>query len=268
MLPGARRRALLEFLSQVGNASIADLSRKYHVSSMTIRRDLKLLQQRGLISLTHGGAIFDIDPFHQNESHRQQRETWRADEKRAIGRYVAAHFVASDDILILDSGTTVRSMVPFLKGRTNLTITSNSLRTLEAIHRHVPDCTVLGTGGMMRTDSLNFVGPVAERYFDDFFANKVFVSGSGFSLQAGLADTHMLDTAVKKAMMRSAESHIVVIDSSKIGTMAMVQVLATNEIRTLVTDTGIKDHFRQELLDAGVDVHVAPMQSCSSVAAD
>ena len=268
MLPGARRQALLEFLSQVGNASIADLSRKFHVSTMTIRRDLKLLQQRGLISLTHGGAIFDTDPFHQYETHRQQRATLRAEEKRAIGRYVATHFVASDDVLILDSGTTVRAMIPFLKGRTNLTVTSNSLRTLEAIHRHVPDCTILGTGGMMRTDSLNFIGPVAERYFDDFFANKVFVSGSGFSVQAGLADTHMLDTAVKKAMIRSAEAHIVLIDSSKIGTMAMVQVLATNEIRTLVTDAGISHRVRQELLDAGVDLHVAPMLSGSSGAAD
>lgn len=64
MLPGARRRALLDYLSQVGSASIADLSKRFHVSNMTIRRDLKLLQQRGTVSLTHGGAVFDVDPFY------------------------------------------------------------------------------------------------------------------------------------------------------------------------------------------------------------
>ena len=78
----------------------------------------------------------------------------------------------------------------------------------------------------------------------------------------------MLDTALKKAMIHAAETNIVVVDSSKIGTMAMVQVLATDEIRTLVTDSGISDHLRQELLDAGIDVHVAPMPSSSAVAAD
>ena len=268
MLPGARRRALLDYLSQVGSASITDLSKKYHVSSMTIRRDLKLLQQRGLVSLTHGGAIYDVAPFYQIETHRQQRESDRVDEKRAIGRYVATNFVSSDDVLILDSGTTIRAMVPFLEGKTNLTVTTNSLRTLEAICRHLPDCTAFGTGGMLRPESFNFVGPAAERYFENFFVNKAIISGSGFTVQAGLSDTHMLDTALKKAMIHAAETNIVVVDSSKIGTMAMVQVLATDEIRTLVTDSGISDHLRQELLDAGIDVHVAPMPSSSAVAAD
>ena len=268
MLPGARRRALLDYLSQVGSASIADLSKRFHVSSMTIRRDLKLLQQRGMVSLTHGGAVFDVDPFYLYEEHRQQRENDRADEKRAIGRYVATHFISSDDVLILDSGTTVRAMAPFLKGKTNLTVTTNSLRTLEAMRRHLPDCTVFGTGGMLRPESLNFVGPAAERYFENFFVNKAIISGSGFTAQAGLSDTHMLDTALKKAMIRSAETIIVVVDSSKIGAMAMVQVLATKEVRTLVTDSGISDQLRQELLEAGIDVRVAPMLPGSSAAAD
>ena len=256
MLPETRRRALLGYLSQVGSATIAELSKKFHVSGMTIRRDLKMLRRQGFVTLTHGGAIFDNDPFHQHESHRLERETIRAAEKRAIGRYVATHFVADNDVLLLDSGTTVRAMVPYLKEKRNLTVTSNSLRTIDALHRHLPDCTILGTGGLLRTDSLTFFGPVAERFFEDFFARKAFISGTGFSTHAGLADSQMLDTAVKKAMIRSAEAHIVIIDSSKIGTMAMVQVLATNETRTLVTDAGIPNEIHQELVAAGVDVHV------------
>ena len=199
-----------------------------------------------------------LTPFIYNEEHRQQRENDRADEKRAIGRYVATHFISSDDVLILDSGTTVRAIVPFLNGKTNLTVTTSSLRTLEAMRRHLPDCTAFGTGGMLRPESFNFVGPAAERYFENFFVSKAIICGSGFTVQAGLSDTHMLDTALKKAMIRSAKSNIVVIDSSKIGTAAMVQVMATNEIRTLVTDSGISDQLRQELLDAGIDVRVAP----------
>lgn len=259
MLPGARRRALLEHLSEVGTASIVELSKRFHVSSMTIRRDLKTLQQQGMVSLTHGGAIFELDPFHQRETHRRERETLQAEEKSAIGRYVAAHFVEPNDVIILDSGTTVRAIVPFLKASANLTVTTTNLRTIEALHRHVPDCSIFCTGGILRSDSLTFIGPVAERYFDDFFARKAFISGTGYTVQAGLADSAMLDTAVKKAMIRSAERCIVVIDSSKIGTQAMAQVLATPELETLVTDPGIPDCIHQEMLDAGVDVHIAPM---------
>ena len=175
MLPGARRRALLEYLSEAGTASIVELSTRFHVSSMTIRRDLKTLQQQGMVSLTHGGAIFELDPFHQRETHRRERETLQAAEKYAIGRY-AAKFVEPNDVLILDSGTTVRAIVPFLKSSANLTVTTTNLRTIEALHRHVPDCSILCTGGILRSDSLTFIGPVAERYFDDFFARKAFIS--------------------------------------------------------------------------------------------
>ena len=224
---------------------------------MTIRRDLKSLQQDEYITMTHGGAIYDGDTFQQYETHHIERATIRAAEKRAIGRYLATHFVDDEDVLFLDSGTTVRAMIPFLKDKPNLTTASNSTRTIEALFRHLPDSTILGTGGELSSVAQSFVGPVAERFFQDFFARKAFISGVGFSIQAGLADSQLLDTAVKKAMIRSAESSIVVIDSSKIGYTAMVQVLATPEIHTLVTDEGISDSLRQDIENAGIDLHIA-----------
>ena len=257
MLPEARRRSILSHLAQVGSETIIDLSKRYHVSTMTIRRDLKSLQQDGYITMTHGGAIYDGDTFQQYETHHIERATIRAAEKRAIGRYLATHFVDDEDVLFLDSGTTVRAMIPFLKDKPNLTTASNSTRTIEALFRHLPDSTILGTGGELSCVAQSFVGPVAERFFQDFFARKAFISGVGFSIQAGLADSQLLDTAVKKAMIRSAESSIVVIDSSKIGYTAMVQVLATPEIHTLVTDEGISDSLRQDIENAGIDLHIA-----------
>lgn len=259
MLPEARRRAILSHLSQVGSDTIVDMGKRYHVSTMTIRRDLKILQEAGFITMSHGGAIYDGDSFQQNETHHIERATIRAAEKRAIGRYAAARFVDDDDVLFLDSGTTVRAIIPYLQERRNLTIASNSIRTIDALNRHLPDSTILCTGGMLSSTAQTFVGPVAERFFEDFFARKAFVSGVGFTFQAGLADSQMLDTAVKKAMTRSAEATIVVIDSSKIGYTAMVQVLQSLQIRTLVTDDGIAESHRQDILDSGIDLHIAPV---------
>ncbi len=257
MLPEARRRSILSHLAQVGSDTIIDLSKRYHRSTMTIRRDLKTLEQDGYITMTHGGAIYDGDTFQQNETHHIERATIRAAEKRAIGRYLATHFVDDEDVLFLDSGTTVRAMIPFLKDKPNLTAASNSTRTIEALYRHLPASTILGTGGELSSVAQSFVGPVAERFFQDFFARKAFISGVGFSIQAGLADSQLLDTAVKKAMIRSAETSIVVIDSSKIDYTAMVQVLATPEIHTLVTDGGISNSLRQDIRNAGIDLHIA-----------
>ncbi|MDE2855459.1 MAG: DeoR/GlpR family DNA-binding transcription regulator [Chloroflexota bacterium] len=260
MLPEARRRAILRHLAQVGSDTIIDLGKRFHKSTMTIRRDLKTLQEAGFVTMSHGGAIYNGDSFQQHETHQIERATIRAAEKRAIGQYAAEKFVDAGDVLFLDSGTTVRAMVPCLKGKANLSIASNSIRTIDALHRHLPDSTILSTGGLLSATAQTFVGPVAERFFEDFFARKAFISGVGFTIAAGLADSQMLDTAVKKSMTRSAETTIVVIDSSKIGHTAMVQVMQTREIQALVTDEGIADADRQAILDCGIDLHIAPVK--------
>lgn len=258
MLPEARRRAILSHLAQVGSDTIIDLGQRYHVSTMTIRRDLKILQTGGYVTMSHGGAIYNGDSFQQNETHHIERATIRAAEKRAIGHYIAENFVDDNDVLFLDSGTTVRAIIPFLVDKRNLTIASNSTRTIDALYRHLPECTIFSTGGLLSSTAQTFVGPVAERFFEDFFARKAFISGVGFSIQAGLADSQMLDTAVKKCMARSAEATVVVIDSSKIGYTAMVQVLQSQDIQTLVTDDDIADAMKQALINSGINLHIAP----------
>ncbi len=261
MLPEARRRAILSDLAQVGSETIINFSKRYHVSTMTIRRDLKSLHEAGYVTLTHGGAIYDGEPFQQNEVHHIERAATSAVEKRSIGRYIAAHFITDNDVIFLDSGTTVMAMIPFLKNKSNLTIVSNSAKTVDALYRNLMDGIILSTGGLLSPTAQTFVGPVAERFFKDFFARKAIISGTGFTTQGGLADAQMLDTAVKKAMIRSAEATIVAIDSSKIGRRAMMQVLDTLEIGTLVTDAGISDAQRDDILDCGIDLHIAPITS-------
>ncbi len=262
MLPEARRRAILSRLAQVGSDTIIDLSKRFHKSTMTIRRDLKILQEAGYVTISHGGAIYNGDSFQMSETHHIERAMIRAAEKRAIARYVAANFVDDDDVLFLDSGTTVRAIIPFLQSKQNLTIASNSIRTLDALARHLSGSAIYCTGGLLSSTAQTLVGPVTERFFEDFFARKAIVSGLGFTVQAGLADSQMLDTAVKKSMAASAESTIVVIDSSKIGYTAMAQVMQTQAIKQMVTDDGIADSLRQAILDSGIDLHVAPAYPC------
>ena len=208
--------------------------------------------------MSHGGAVYNGDSFQQYDSHHIERATIRAAEKRAIGQYVAANFVDEGDVLFLDSGTTVRAIIPYLKDKANLTIASNSIRTIEALYRNLPECAIFSTGGLLSSTAQTFVGPVAERFFEDFFARKAFLSGVGFTIQAGLADSQMLDTAVKKSMTRSADATIVVIDSSKIGFSAMAQVMGTADVQTLVTDDGLAEPLRSAIRESGINLHIAP----------
>ena len=263
MLPEARRRHLLSYLAQVGSAAILDLSARYHVSSMTIRRDLKQLQNEGLVTLTHGGAVFDGDSSEQRDLRRLTRDRDRVAEKRAIGRHAATHFVNDNDVLLLGAGSTVRAIVPFLKHKRNLLVVSNSLPTIELLRKTLPSATVIGTGGVLQADSLSFVGPVTERFFDEFFARVAFISGAGLSVRAGLTDAQLLEASVKQALARSAEKTVVLLDSSKLETTAAAQILATDEIETLVTDAGISPDAHSQLVDIDIDVQVVPLPSVS-----
>ena len=259
MLPEARRRHLLSYLAQVGSATILDLSARYHVSSMTIRRDLKTMQIEGLVTLTHGGVVFDGDAPERREIQRLTRDHYRAEEKREIGRHAALRFVADNDVLLLGAGSTVRAILPFLKRKRDLQVLSNSLRTIELLRKTLPSATVMGTGGILSADTLSFVGPVPERFFEDFFARVAFISGAGLSLRTGLTDSQLLEASVKRAMIRSAEKTVILLDSSKFETTAAAQVLAIDEIGTLVTDAGIAPDAQRQLLDMGIDVQVAPL---------
>ncbi len=258
MLPEVRRRAILSHLAQVDADTIIDLGKRFHKSTMTIRRDLKLLQEAGHVTMSHGGAVYNGDVLQERDSHHLERATARAQEKRAIGQYVAVNFVDDDDVLFLDSGTTVRAVIPFLTEKRNLKIVSNSVRTIDALNRYLPECEILCTGGLLSATAESFIGPVAERFFEGFFARKAIISGVGFTIQAGLGDSHVLDTAVKQSMTRSAEATVVVLDSSKIGYMAMAQVLATPDIRTLVTDDGIAEAESRAIRESGIDLRIAP----------
>ena len=232
---------------------------------MTIRRDLKQLQNEGLVTLTHGGAVFDGDSSEQRDVRRLTRDRNRVAEKQAICRHAAMHFSLDDnDVLLLGAGSTVRAIVPFLKHKRNLLVVSNSLPTIELLHKTLPSATVIGTGGVLQADCLSFVGPVTERFFDEFFARVAFISGAGLSIRAGLTDAQISGGfGQTSAGTRSAGKTVVLLDSSKLETTAAAQILATDEIETLVTDAGISPDVRRQMEDMGIDLQVVPLPSFS-----
>jgi len=260
MIPAQRRRDILQVIGSQGSSSISDLSTRYGVSEMTIRRDLKTLEDEGHVKMTHGGAIYappagSITP--QAEPTYAAKKTAYTLQKERIAQYAAQHFVADNDIIALEAGTTVGAMVPFLVGKRNLTVVTNGLRTTNLLQAHLSDANIICTGGILRSLSSTFVGPTAEQFFHDNHIRKVFLSGIGFTLDAGLTDPQMIDTQVKKAMMVATEQIIVIIDSSKFGVKSFTQVIAAHAIPILVTDEQSPLSMLDELSEAGVKVHIA-----------
>jgi DeoR/GlpR family transcriptional regulator of sugar metabolism len=227
---------------------------------MTIRRDLKVLEDNGYVERTHGGAVRVWDArVRDHLVAREMRQQMATEQKAQIARYAARHFTADSETIILEGGTTTAAMVEHLKDRQDLTVVTNGLFVTNELQRLLsPSANIICAGGILRPGALTFVGPVTERFFREFHANKLFLSATGLTLQAGVTDPHMLETQVKKAMIASASQVILLMNSSKFGVKSLMTVMSLDEVGVLVTDEGCPPGMVGELRARGIDVQIAP----------
>jgi DeoR/GlpR family transcriptional regulator of sugar metabolism len=259
MLALHRRQLILADINHLGAVTISKLSTRFAVSEMTIRRDLKLLEDSGYIERTHGGAVRALDG--RVKSHlivREMRQQLATEQKARIARYAAQHFAADGETIILEGGTTVTAMVDYLKDKQDLTVVTNGLYITNELQRLLsPNANIICAGGILRPGSSTFVGPVVERFFREFHANKLFLSATGLTLEAGITDPHMLETQVKKAMIASASKVIMLLNSSKFGVRSLMTVMNLDEIDVLITDSDSPPEMVEEIRARGVDVRIA-----------
>lgn len=254
MLPAARLKAILADILAKGSGTIPELSEKYGVSEMTIRRDLKTLEEQGFIVRTHGGAVnagtSPIEPLHELKMEHY------GPQKEAIALYAVDHFIQESDIIILEGGTTIEAMLPHLTKFESLTIMTNSLFTLNGLKGNAGGHTIISSGGMLRNVSFTFVGPFAEKTFQEFNAKTVFLSATGWTRDVGFSDPGMLDTQVKKAMIRAAQQTVVLLDSSKFGVTSLTTFLSPFDADVLITDAGAPPESLHEISEQGTTVCV------------
>jgi DeoR family transcriptional regulator of aga operon len=175
--------------------------------------------------------------------------------KRSIGR-AAAGLVNAGDTIILDSGHTTAYLAHHLRGRHGITVITNSVPVLAELGGE-PGITVVATGGTLRPESMALSGPAAEASFRDLRADKVFVTGTGVSLDFGLSNTSIQEAAVKLMMLKAAREAILLADHTKLGVESLVKVVPLQAIHRLVTDGDVSPHVRLALTQRGIDVTIA-----------
>jgi DeoR/GlpR family transcriptional regulator of sugar metabolism len=254
MLLAQRRERILWEIQTQGTTAITALSQKYGVSEMTIRRDLRALAAAGHIERTQGGALPRSEPL--IEPRYAAKQELNGGRKAAIAQYAATTLVADGESVIMGGGTTVTYMARYLANKQDLTVITNGLYTMNELLRLMPRTTVICTGGRLRDTSFTFIGPPAEQFFGDIHANKLFLSATGLTLNAGCTDPSIIETQVKKAMIAAAGQVIVLLDSTKWGRTSLVTVLPIEQIDVLVTDDGAPEAAVQSVRERGVDVRV------------
>jgi DeoR/GlpR family transcriptional regulator of sugar metabolism len=258
--PEERRQRIVKDIDTLDVNIIPRLSQKYGVSEMTIRRDLKALEETGLIKRTYGGAVrWPLAAADPTLLAREKRQTLAATQKAQIARYAAENLVEHGDIIILEGGTTATAMAAHLVDKDDLTVVTNGITTAEELRRHLPlSATIIATGGILRPESSTCVGPVTERFFREFHANRLFLSATGLTLREGITDPKILEIQVKRAMIAAAHDVIMLMDSTKFGIRSLTKVIDFGEVRQLITDDGAPEAMLEELRAKGINVVTAP----------
>jgi DeoR/GlpR family transcriptional regulator of sugar metabolism len=256
LLKAERHRLILELLQQEGNLLVSGVCEAFGVSEMTVRRDLRELEQQGLLRRVHGGAIDDLGRSY--EPVFRLRETKNIQTKQRIGRH-AAQMIISGDSVAIDTGTTTLEIVRSLASVRNLTIVTSSLpiaTELAARCKLESDVRLILTGGIVRNSEHSMVGEIAQRTYGDLHVDKAFVGIGGIHLETGLTEYSLEEALVKRVLLESAQHRILVADGSKFNRVAFASVCSLSCIDTIVTDESASVEMIASLRRMGIEVVV------------
>jgi DeoR/GlpR family transcriptional regulator of sugar metabolism len=248
-----RRQVILQAVRSTGAVAVHELAAMVRTSEVTVRRDLRLLEEQGLLDRRHGGAVARGTLSHEPSYSEKARVA--AAEKAAIAE-LATTLVDEGDAIVIGGGTTTQAFARRLAGFSDLTVMTNSLLVAHALARS-PGVDVVMTGGSLRGSIFALVGTGAEGSLAGMRTRRAFLSGNGLSADRGLSTPNLLVAGVDRAMVATAEEVVVLADSTKIGIETMVRTVPADDIHHLVTDDFVPAEQLQQLRDRGVQVHVA-----------
>lgn len=245
-----RHKYILDTLHQAGYVSVAELSKELNVTMVTVRKDLKILEDKGHLFRTHGSAT-PAAPY-VNDRPVQEKKLVHVEQKISIAKK-AAGFLQDNDAIIIGSGTTVLAFSQAIPKNIPLTVLTGAMNVTLALIEN-PAIELVQLGGVVRKSSSSVVGHYAEDMISGFACSKLFLSVDGIDLEFGLTTTNMMEAHLNMQMIRSVQKTIVLADSSKFGKKGFGKIAALEDVDVIITDRGISEHYIQKLEEKGIEV--------------
>lgn len=241
-----RQTKILDILSEKKKISVPDLAELLKVSDVTIRKDLNVLEERGLLKREHGFATM---PESDDVS---TRLLFNYETKRQIARK-ALESIRDGETLMIESGSTCALLAEeVVKNRRDVTIISNSV-FIATFLREKLGVKIILLGGEFQREAQVMVGPLIKKCAENFFVEKFFMGTDGFN-EAGAMSGDLMRAEAVRHMAQSARRAIILTDSKKFSQTGVVSLLSFKEIDAIYTDRKISGVTLAKLKDRGVQV--------------
>lgn len=248
-----RHKFILQKLSDNGFVNVQDLGKELDVSEVTIRKDLKLLEDKNLLFRTHGGAT-KSNPY-ANDRPVSEKEKLNVSEKNHIG-ITAASIIGENDSVIIASGTTMLALAKAINVQHHLTVITSALNVALELLPH-PNIDVVQLGGQLRPTSASATGSYAELMLQDMSCGLLFLGVDGIDPEIGITTTNLNEARLNRTMIDAAQTTIVLADSTKFGRRGLGRICGLDQIQEIVTDSGISTGMLKLLQERGIKVTIA-----------
>jgi len=249
-----RRQEIVEQTNEIGKVEVAELAKKYLVSTVTIRNDLNSLDKKGLVVRSRGGAVRNSLIAKELSLKEKHCEHLLVKQKLAT---VAASLINDGESIILDSGTTTEEIAKQLHNHSNLVVMTNGLNIATELAA-TQESEVIMTGGTLRKKSLSFYGRQAEASLSNLRFDKVFLGVDGIDEKAGLTTHFEHEANLNRMMCDISKEVIAVTDSSKFNRNGFYIIRSLNDIDTIITDSKIPQSYIDYLEEKRINLIIVP----------
>jgi len=247
-----RHVKILNLLKKKKTISVNDLSAFFETSTVTIRKDLKLLESKRLLFRNHGSASLE-NPY-VNDRSVNEKEFINAKEKEAIG-IEAAKLIGNDQYIIIASGTTVLALAKNINPLKKLTVVTSALNVAMELIKN-ESIEVLMLGGYIRPSSSSVIGHHSEMILSETACSKLFLSVDAINLETGLYTSNTLEAHLNQKMIEATKEVIVLADSTKFGKKSFGRICGIDQIDHIITDKNIDKNTVKEIKELGIKITI------------
>lgn len=258
MLVGTRRHEIMKLLDLKQQVTINELSDKFNVSAMTIRRDLDLLESEGKIQRSHGGAVKVKRYMGANY---EQRSNENPLEKAAIAKEAVKH-IQDGMSIILDAGTTTAAMVYELERFRNLKVITRDLHIalLLSNEERFGSMDVYCTGGRISKWAYSMDGIYAERMIESITVDIAFMTCEAVSHEKGAMAWSPVLVGARQMSMKAANTRILLADASKFSYTSLAIFSGLEAFDEIITDDRLDEHEISIFQNSGYALNVVSKQ--------
>ncbi|WP_165908099.1 DeoR/GlpR family DNA-binding transcription regulator [Hydrogenispora ethanolica] len=252
-VPTAERRIkIFNLLVEKKSVEVNELANRFGVSTMTIRRDLAMLEKQGIVTTNYGGAYLNEGTAIEPSFSLKYGQMTEAKNKMGLA---AADLVQNGDSLFIDCGTTTMQLAKHLQAKkvtviTNSLVVSNLLQTNSKIK-------LIMAPGVYDPKSAGFLGPLTIDFLQKFNVDKAFIGAQGFDSESGATVPDEIDAEVKKAFCRNSKQRILMVGYEKLGVSCLAKFADITEIDCLISDENASRDEVGFILGKGVQVILA-----------